>query len=56
MNQGKIDRIGSAQLSQEKRGKGSYLRGGAEKEEAALLGLLYRDRLQRENKLDTGED
>ena len=25
-------------------------------EEAVLLGQLYRDRLQRENKLDTGED
>ena len=27
-----------------------------ERKEAVLLGQLYRDRLQRENKLDTGED
>ena len=27
-----------------------------EKGKAALLGQLYRDRLQRKNKLDTGDD
>ena len=27
-----------------------------EEKEAVLLGEFYRDRLQRENKLDTGED
>ena len=27
-----------------------------QRDRAALLGQLYRDRLQRENKLDTGED
>jgi hypothetical protein len=41
------------------RGKGSYLSKSSiekKRKEAVLLGQLYRDRLQRENKLDTGED
>jgi hypothetical protein len=45
--------------SQEMRGKGSYLSKSSiekKRKEAVLLGQLYRDRLQRENKLDTGED
>ena len=60
MNQRKIwqNRIHPT-LTQE-RGKESYLRewcrGGGRGKRAVLLGQLYRDRLQRENKLDTGED
>ena len=60
MNQRKIwqNRIHPT-LTQE-RGKESYLRewcrGGGRGKRAGLLGQLYRDRLQRENKLDTGED
>ena len=44
--------------SKEKRGKRSYLREQCreEEKEAVLQGEFYRDRLQRENKLDTGED
>lgn len=55
-NQRKNNRIGYAQLIWEDKGKGNYLRGGAEREEAVLLGQFYKDRLQRENKLDTDED
>ena len=32
------------------------MRGREERKKAVLLGQFYRDRLQRENKLDTGED
>jgi hypothetical protein len=40
------------------RGKRSYYRRKKEEgeREAVLLGQLYRDKLQRENKLGTGED
>jgi hypothetical protein len=37
----------------EERRKRSYLRG--EKKEVALAGELYRDKVQRNNKLDTGD-
>ena len=45
--------------SQEKRGKGSYLREHRERKKdkkTVLLGELYRPRLQRQNKLDTDAD
>lgn len=46
--------------SLEKRRQGSYWREQCkelgEEGEAALRGPLFRDRLNRENKLDTGED
>jgi hypothetical protein len=41
------------------RGKGNFLSKSSiekKRKEAVLLGQLYRARLQRENKLDTGED
>ena len=41
--------------SQEKR-NGKLREGQCREEEAVLLGQLHRDRLQRENKLDTDED
>jgi hypothetical protein len=40
-----FDRIGYSQLSWEERGKGSYLRGIVEREEAVLLGEFYSHRL-----------
>ena len=44
--------------SQEKREKRELLKGVVrrERKEVVLPGQLYRDRLQRQNKLDTGED
>ena len=33
----------------------NYLRGSGEREKTVLLGQLYRDRLQRETKLDISE-
>jgi hypothetical protein len=41
----KIDKVGYAQLSQEERGRGRYLRGSAkrrQREEAVLPGGFYR--------------
>ena len=43
MDQRKVGRIGSAQFSREGRGKGRYLRGSADSEEAVLLGQVYRE-------------
>lgn len=40
----------------EKRGHISRFNSEGEKRGQFLLGQLYRDRLQRENTLDTGED
>jgi hypothetical protein len=50
----RFDRIGYAQLSEERGGKGRYLR---EQGWGVVLPVVfYRDRLKRENKLDTGKD
>ena len=48
--------MGYAKLSGEERGKGSYLEQFRGRGEGGLLRQLYRDKFQRENKLDTGED
>ena len=54
----KFDRIGSAQLSQEERGKGNYLRDQCreEKRRGNFTGTVVKRQVARQNKLDTGED
>lgn len=54
----RFNRIGYAQLSLEERGTGSYLREQhrGRRKGAVFLEHSWRDKLRRENELDTGED